>query len=253
MSDTAIDLHEQAARRSHRTLTDTHGRHWSANIEAGPRSGHASGPITPCVGPNWSVVAIMERESVSEERAARMAGEYDVFLRGNDLWPHAPVIPPQKYLIPSRGDSQLLRIDYAQWRTDNRDSHETWWLAIIGAARVYYKDQAASIMDDIRSNGFDKVRHRYLYDLLGEPPMDVRVIDTCEAGKSRWILGMPDNNGDALPRPQWAEEILPRPVVEKALVFEDVDVFAFTDDEPEPETLEEAARPRRGRPAKVAA
>lgn len=228
------DFHPQAGMRSHRTLQDGHGRHYSANIETGPRSGHASGPVVPCASPEWSVVGIMEREGMSEEQAARAAGSHDQFLRDNDLWPYAPVIPPQKYLTPSRGDAQFLRIDYDQWSRDLLDASDSWWTSITDAARLYYKDKAAEVMDRIRADGDVP---RYLADLLGERPMDARVVETCKAGRSRWILGLPDPATQrALPRPSWADEILPKPAPRLAAGYADDAAAhgAFSDEVDEP-------------------
>lgn len=182
---------------------------------------------------------------------------YIEWAQENQLWPFAPVMPPEKYVVPNARNSSQVVVDYATWREDVASAHDSWWSAMTDAAKQYYKDEAANVMQKVRDTGEVP---RYLFDLFGPKPLDLRIVDTCASGKSRWILGLPDPaTGEAIARPAWADEILPLPDLTPAYEgFADDMTEGFADGQPwerEPETLDSAMdteEPKRRRAAATA-
>lgn len=218
---------QQFDRRDRRFPTDQHGRHYFSNVEKG--TGHPIGAPAPIIDPRFH----------AEVRGAEKALEYSEWLRSHQMWPFAPVIPPINYIEVHPVDSGMVLVNYDRWELDIQNEWKEWESRLTDTAKIHYKDEALRILES------GKLPPRLL-ELVGPKPIDLRIIRACKQGKSRWILGLPDNDGAPVPSPAWAAELFPRPIARKQEneFTDDGELFGDEEEEAyegEPETLEAAA------------
>lgn len=232
--------HTQADGRRAQVFTDQHGRHYSGVVEKS--TGHPVGALIPVAPPN------IARDPVQ-------GPQYDAYAKEHQLWPYAPVMPGDKYVKAQDDNGSGVLVDYDEWDSDLEYLHKAWFQQLTDAARLHYKDQAARVLERIRVGGEDVPVE--LLNLVGERPLDRRIVKTAQNGQSLWILGLTNpRTGAAMPRPEWADKLFPRPVAKEEEFFVDDEVFADDEwDEPESFEAPEDEQPRRrgGRRKAVAA
>lgn len=110
----------------------------------------------------------------------------------------APLDVPQKYLTIPEGTLGRVEIDYQAWYDDAvAGEREREDIIRVAAMAMYGQQSAAAIKNPPPE----------LVAYVGRGPIPSTFIRAARA-ENRWVLGLPQENGQPYPTPKWAEPII---------------------------------------------